>query len=361
MIVQSIGGNTVTLTVTDVNGNVSECQSTVTVVDDILPEALCAPASITLVGGTAILTPDMVDDGSNDACGIASMTVYPNTFDCSEIGDHSVILTVTDNNGNVSTCETTATVVGEVPSCDISFVFENNTYTGGDGYTIFLGYGPQALTATANPTGGSSFTYNWTGGSGYLSSTTSANPVFTPTQEGYYTLECTVTNEFGCETTCSLEICVLDIRAGGNGNNAKVYLCHVPNGNPNKAKTIKVSVNAVPGHLGNHSGDKLGRCDQSCDAYKDGFTYTAYDGDHDPEITIYPNPTRKSFNLIIESHNEEEINAYVYDASGRVKASLEKVEPHLERSFGDDLPVGFYYVRIIQGEFVKTVKVIKLQ
>ena len=357
----NVGDNTVTLTVTDVNGNVSTCSSTVTVVDDITPEALCAPASITLVGGTAILTPDMVDDGSNDACGIASMTVYPNTFDCSEIGDHSVTLTVTDNNGNVSTCGTTVTVVGEVPSCDISFVFENNTYTGGDGYTIFIGYGPQALTATANPTGGSSFTYNWTGGSGYLSSTTVANPVFAPTQEGYYTLECTVTNEFGCETTCSLEICVLDIRAGGNGNNAKVYLCHVPNGNPNKAKTLKVSVNAVPGHLSNHSGDRLGRCDQSCDAYKDGFIYTPYGGgDHDPEVSIYPNPTRKDFNLIIDTHSEEEINAYVYDASGRIKATLENVEPHLESTFGDNLAVGFYYVRIIQGDYVETIKVIKM-
>ncbi len=216
------------------------------------------------------------------------------------------------------------------------------------------------MTATANASGGSSFTYSWNGGSGYLSSTTVANPEFTPTQEGYYTLECTVTNEFGCETTCLVEICVLDIRAGGNGNNAKVYLCHVPNGNPNKAKTLKVSVNAVPGHLNNHDGDRLGRCDQSCDPYKGGNMTSGSYGDHDPYVSIYPNPTHGKFNLILESHSEEEVQVVVYDASGRIKMRLDEVEPHLETTFGDDLTVGFYYVRIVQGDFVETVKVIKM-
>ncbi len=357
----NVGDNTVTLTVTDVNGNVSTCESTVTVIDDTAPIALCQDISVTLGGdGSVSIIPSQVDNGSNDACGILSMEVAPNTFDCSNIGDNTVTLTVTDNNGNVSTCESTVNVVGVLPSCDISIQLENNTYTGGDGQTIFIGYGPQSLTATANASGGTSFSYFWTGGEGFLSSTTVANPVFTPTEEGMYTLECTVINEYGCETTCQVEICVLDIRAGGSGNNAKVYLCHVPNGNPNKAKTLKVSVNAVPGHLNNHSGDRLGRCDQSCDNYKGHFDGIFYE-DHDPVVSIFPNPSHSTFNLVVDTHSEEEIKAVIYDASGRVMAELEEIVPFMEKTFGKNLPVGYYHIRVIQGEFVGSTKVIKLR
>ncbi|MCU0443109.1 MAG: HYR domain-containing protein, partial [Bacteroidia bacterium] len=44
----NIGANTVTLTVTDVNGNIGTCQSTVTVIDDILPVIASCPTNITL-------------------------------------------------------------------------------------------------------------------------------------------------------------------------------------------------------------------------------------------------------------------------------------------------------------------------
>ncbi len=58
----------------------------------------------------ASISPEDIDNGSSDNCGIASMTVSPNTFDCSNIGDNTVILTVTDDNGNSSTCSTTVTI-----------------------------------------------------------------------------------------------------------------------------------------------------------------------------------------------------------------------------------------------------------
>ena len=46
----------------------------------------------------------------------------------------------------------------------------------------------------------------------------------------------------------------------GNGGGAdKVEVCHLPPGNPANYKTIKVSVNAVPDHLGH--GEFEGNCD----------------------------------------------------------------------------------------------------
>ncbi|NCT17547.1 MAG: hypothetical protein GW771_04840, partial [Flavobacteriia bacterium] len=107
-----IGENTVTLTVTDVNGNTSTCTTIVTVEDNIAPEALCAaPFTIQLdANGQAILTAAMINNGSTDACGMDAISISPSEFDCSNVGDNTVTLTVTDVNGNTSTCTTIVTV-----------------------------------------------------------------------------------------------------------------------------------------------------------------------------------------------------------------------------------------------------------
>jgi gliding motility-associated-like protein len=108
---EDVGENTVVLTVTDVNGNVSTCTSTVTVEDNIAPVALCQNLTIELdASGNASITAAQVDNGSSDACGIESLVVLPSTFDCSNVGENTVILTVTDVNGNTSTCESIVTV-----------------------------------------------------------------------------------------------------------------------------------------------------------------------------------------------------------------------------------------------------------
>ncbi len=106
-----VGANTVTLTVTDNNGNTSTCTATVTVEDTTDPQALCQDATVTLdATGNGSITAAQIDDGSNDACGIASLSLDETAFDCSEVGANTVTLTVEDNNGNTSTCTATVTV-----------------------------------------------------------------------------------------------------------------------------------------------------------------------------------------------------------------------------------------------------------
>ena len=107
----NVGANTVTLTVTDNNGNTSTCDATVTVEDNITPTAICQDITVTLdANGQVSITASDINDGSNDACGIASMTVSPSSFNCGDVGANTVTLTVTDNNGNSSTCTSTVTV-----------------------------------------------------------------------------------------------------------------------------------------------------------------------------------------------------------------------------------------------------------
>ena len=107
----NVGPNNVTLTVIDVNGNASTCESEVFVEDNVAPLAVCQTTLIELDSlGTAVLFPEMIDGGSNDACGIDTLIVDPSIFDCSNVGINSVELTVIDVNGNTSNCTAEITV-----------------------------------------------------------------------------------------------------------------------------------------------------------------------------------------------------------------------------------------------------------
>jgi len=100
---ENIGDNGVTLTVTDVSGNVSETTAKVTVIDNLAPKAVAKDVTVSLnANGKAIVSVDQVDGGSSDNCGIATVTVSPNEFSCKDIGTNEVTLTVSDFSGNVS-------------------------------------------------------------------------------------------------------------------------------------------------------------------------------------------------------------------------------------------------------------------
>src|SRR5690606_17919575 len=106
-----VGDTTVTLSVTDSDGNTSTCEFEVSVVDNEAPIAVCQDITIDLdVNGNATITAADIDNGSTDNCGIASMTLDVSAFDCSMTGTNTVTLTVTDNAGNSTTCTSTVTV-----------------------------------------------------------------------------------------------------------------------------------------------------------------------------------------------------------------------------------------------------------
>ncbi|MBL6646212.1 MAG: hypothetical protein ISP55_07160, partial [Flavobacteriales bacterium] len=71
-----VGPNTVTLTVTDECNLTSTASATITVQDDVNPVAICQDLTVQLdATGAVSITADDVDNGSSDACGIASMTL----------------------------------------------------------------------------------------------------------------------------------------------------------------------------------------------------------------------------------------------------------------------------------------------
>lgn len=132
-----LGENTITLTVTDAEGNSSTCTAIVTVEDNIAPVAECvAPFTIQLdANGEASITAADIDAGSTDNCSIDSITLSQSTFTCADLGENEIILTVTDVAGNSTTCTTTVTVednISPIVTC-IDFTLE----LGPDG-TAFL-------------------------------------------------------------------------------------------------------------------------------------------------------------------------------------------------------------------------------
>ncbi|UOY07159.1 BspA family leucine-rich repeat surface protein [Muricauda sp. SCSIO 64092] len=110
-----LGDNGMTLTVTDTSNNSDSCTATVTVEDKIQPMALCQATTIQLsTDGLAILDAASVDNGSRDACGDISLDVSQRSFTADDLGVNTVTLTVTDNSGNVATCEVAITVEDKI-------------------------------------------------------------------------------------------------------------------------------------------------------------------------------------------------------------------------------------------------------
>ncbi len=111
----NVGENMVILTAVDPSENATTCTAIVTVEDKVAPQALCKPVTLYLdANGMANLTVMQIDNGSNDACGIASTSVSPNAFGCNHLGQNTVTLTVMDANNNTSSCNSTVTVVDDM-------------------------------------------------------------------------------------------------------------------------------------------------------------------------------------------------------------------------------------------------------
>ena len=122
----------VTMTVTDGAGNSSTCITSLTIADTVPPMVMCQNYTAPLgANGTVTILPSDVNNGSWDSCGIASMSVSPNLFDCDDLGPNTVTLTVTDMNGNSASETCTVTVVDQMgPDIDCQDV---EVFVGTDG------------------------------------------------------------------------------------------------------------------------------------------------------------------------------------------------------------------------------------
>ena len=114
-----VGMNTVLVTQTDVEGTMTTCNASVTVMDMIKPNVITQNITVNLdANAMATITPAQIDNGSSDACGIQSLTLDKTDFNCADLAAPvTVTLTVTDNNGNTETGTATVTVTDTNMAC----------------------------------------------------------------------------------------------------------------------------------------------------------------------------------------------------------------------------------------------------
>ncbi len=129
--VSGLGAGTYSVVVSDEN----DCTTTLEVTLNVLPdvEAPVAKAmDITLIlpsSGPVFVTPQQVDNGSTDNCGIVLRQLDVTAFGCANVGENPVTLTVTDAAGNTSTATAVVTVLDEtVPTI---FCPQNQTVDNG--------------------------------------------------------------------------------------------------------------------------------------------------------------------------------------------------------------------------------------
>ncbi|XZF14865.1 T9SS type A sorting domain-containing protein [Chitinophagaceae bacterium MMS25-I14] len=343
------------LSVTDAHGCTASTTYNIT-----QPPAICVSAvknnvtcngandgsiNLTVTGGTAPYTYHW----SNNAT----------TQDLDNLAPGNYTVTVTDAHG----CTYTTTYCVTQPSpFNPSITASNSSSCYGygcantDPTTIYIGYGPQCTTLSANvPWSGGPYTYTWTATSGTISNPHSSCITVCPTTPTTYTL--TVTNSSGCTVIKNQFIDVVNVQ----GPNGTIVLCHHPSGcgsqnQPNQ--TIYVQPCFVATHLCH--GDDLGACPSTGPVPRGiaGGDNTA--GIEVPvAFNLYPNPSTGTFTLDIPDMTDAS-RIIITDINGKTVETrmLDAHQPQKLQFNLSDHAKGIYLVEVRSGQDMYRSKVV---
>lgn len=132
----SIGTRSVEVVVTDLNGNIATCTSSLNIVDTIAPTANCRPVAFVLhldSTGVGCMTPLDINNASTDLCSLDTMLINgvdSFCFNCTNLGANTVTLSVFDGSGNQSTCNTNVFVndiISPTALCQDTTIYLNAT------------------------------------------------------------------------------------------------------------------------------------------------------------------------------------------------------------------------------------------
>lgn len=114
------------------NNSTATANITFNVVDAVPPTVVTQNITLQLdLTGQVSITPADIDNGSSDASGIASMSLDKLNFNCNNVGQNTVTLTVIDNNGNSNSGTATVTVLDVLP-----VVANDDAFSVGTGQSI---------------------------------------------------------------------------------------------------------------------------------------------------------------------------------------------------------------------------------
>ncbi|MEZ4858366.1 MAG: proprotein convertase P-domain-containing protein [Flavobacteriaceae bacterium] len=139
-----VGTTTNTFEVVDDCGNSSICTFDITVTDNEAPNAVCQNITVQLdASGNASIVASDVDGGSTDNCGIASLSVSPDTFTCADvmaITGSDFALDFDDVNDFVSVPNASTSLAGTNSFTLEGWVFPRNTAPSFPNFDGFFGF-----------------------------------------------------------------------------------------------------------------------------------------------------------------------------------------------------------------------------
>jgi len=377
-----------TVTVTDAHGCTIIASVTITQ-PPVLTASTCMTVNVTCHGG---------NNGSATAHGAGGTSPYTfawsngqTTATATNLSAGTYTATVTDANG----CTATATVSITQPGpylASIAPLAKSPLYTCAFGYDADLvfgyGTGPSCVTLNATVSGGTPpFTYSWSP-AGLLSNSNIANPAFCPNQsEGckVYTFVVIITDSLGCQASASMEVKVAKVNIYPDGTSCsspQVLVCHIPPVGVCTHQTICISPDSVPSHLGGlgighpinpacstsvHPLDCLGSCDNNCAylAARHGRDDNSPDIDRtaakETDFIAYPNPFNNDVKMELRSTSESQASLRIIDLQGRVLMENKQVKPNEVFTMGGELKTGIYIIDVIQGDFRKTLRLVKTE
>ena len=237
------------------------------------------------------------------------------------------------------------------------------TVDAGNDQAITLGGNfDNCVTLTATPLGGGLAPYS------YLWSTGETTQSIEVCPEEPTTFGVTIFSVGACPgETDFVTINVDDIRCGKNLD--KVLICHVPPGNPSKAKSLCINANALEDHLAH--GDYLGACTngtgKTSNSQKENENSRELNSFEtiDYSLDIFPNPFNNDANIVYTILTSENVNLFISNVYGQVIAVIVDNKPHESGCYklsydASNLAPGMYYYTIQAGEFIKTKPMVKM-
>ncbi len=183
-----------TVTVTDIGGLSSTCISNVTILDTLLPHAICKDYIAQLDDyGKASVSASDINDHSTDECGIDTMWLDTYAFHCTDTGTLRVNLFVQDINSNIGTCSALVNLDDDIDPF-IDCVYSTVAYLDQDGNAVMT---PELLLDTVYDNCSYSFTY-------------SRDTLTCADLGDTITIDVLVTDIGGNTATCDADVLVLD-------------------------------------------------------------------------------------------------------------------------------------------------------
>lgn len=359
----SKGISTVTVTATDMAGNLSFCTFKI--------ELLPAPLAGTLTAVKHASGDEITCYKGNDGMVTANVTggCMPYSYVWSTIpvqtgsiasglkaGSYSVVVTEADG------ASIKLTVKLNQPSYPLSVVAKAGSGTStcshddNDDNTIYLGYGEQSVTLSSSIKGGvPAYCYKWSPAAS-MSNDVSAAPKVSPMVSTTYQL--VVKDINGCSAMDKVTVNVVDVRCGKEGN--KVAICHKEkNGNKTKKESLCVSENAVKAHLSH--GDYLGECGTGKRDEEDDMitvvTATNFN------MTAFPNPFKDHTMIIFSVEQDAYTTIELYDLSGKLVQRLFNAEAQAGMQYainvdGSEWNSGVYLCRITSNNQIEHVRLV---